>query len=71
MAESDYLKTNFVNDKCRESYRSAHVLLNFLSKLSKRDKCEACRAFHLFFATSLKKSIIQEHECQSMFNTGH
>ena len=25
-------------------------------------KCEACRAFYLFFATSLINSIIQEHE---------
>ena len=25
-------------------------------------KCEACRAFNLFFATSLKNSIIQEHD---------
>ena len=34
---------------------SAHVLLNFLNKLGKRD-------YH-FFATSLINSIIQEHEC--------
>ena len=33
---------------------SAHVLLNLLNKLGKRD---------LFFATSLINSIIQEHEC--------
>ena len=42
---------------------SAHVLLNLLSELSKRVKCEACRAFYLFFATSLINSIIQEQEC--------
>ena len=42
---------------------SAHVLLNLLNKLGKRDKCEACRVFYLFFATSLINSIIQEHEC--------
>ena len=42
---------------------SAHVLLNLLNELGKRDKCEACRAFNLFFATSLINSIIQEHEC--------
>ena len=53
---------------------SAHVLLNLLNKLGKRDKmrglpsilslfrkCEVCRAFYLFFATSLINSIIQEH----------
>ena len=42
---------------------SAHVLLNLLNELGKRDKCEACRAFYLFFAASLINSIIQEHEC--------
>ena len=47
----------------RGSYMSAHGLLNLLNELGKRDKCEACRAFYLFFATSLINSIIQEHEC--------
>ena len=42
---------------------SAHVLLNLLNKLRKEIKCEACRAFYLFFATSLINSIIQGHEC--------
>ena len=37
----------------------AHVLLI----LGKEIKCEACRAFYLFFATSLINAIIQEHEC--------
>ena len=36
----------------RGSYMSAHVLLNLLNELRKRD-----------FATSLINSIIQEHEC--------
>ena len=46
---------------------SAHVLLNILSELGKRDKMRGlpsilslCRAFYLFFATSLINSIIQE-----------
>ena len=39
----------------------AHVLLNLLNELGKRD--ESCRAFYLFFATSLINSIIQEHDC--------
>ena len=30
----------------------------------KEIKCEACGAFYLFFAKSLVKSIIQEHECK-------
>ena len=37
---------------------SAHGLLNLPNELG-----EACRAFHLLFATSLINSIIQEHEC--------
>ena len=35
---------------------SAHVLLNSLNDLDKEIKCEACRAFYLFFATSLINS---------------
>ena len=42
---------------------SAHVLINLLNKLGKEIKCEACRAFYRFFATSLINSIKQEHEC--------
>ena len=42
---------------------SAHVLLNFFTSWRKEIKCEACRAFYLFFATSLLNSIIYEHEC--------
>ena len=42
---------------------SAHVLLNLLNKLGKEIKCEACRAFYLFFETSLVNSIIREHQC--------
>ena len=41
---------------------SAHVLLNLLDELRKRDKCEACGAFYLFFATSVINSIILEHK---------
>ena len=42
---------------------SAHVLLNLLNELRKRDKMRAaCRAFNIFFATGLMKSILQEHE---------
>ena len=42
---------------------SAHVLLNLLNELGKKIKYEACRAFYLFFETSLINLIIQEHEC--------
>ena len=43
---------------------SAHVLLNLLNELGKRLKCEACRAFYFFFATSLINSIKHEHSCK-------
>ena len=42
---------------------SAHVLLILLNELGKAIKYGACRAFYLFFATSLINSIKQEHEC--------
>ena len=38
---------------------SAHVLLNLLNELGKRDKMRGL----LFFATNLINSIILEHEC--------
>ena len=47
----------------RGFYMSAHVLLNLLNQLTKEIKCEACRAFNLFFSMSLINSIIQEHKC--------
>ena len=37
---------------------SDHVLLNLLNELGKEIKCEACRAFYLFFAMSLINSVI-------------
>ena len=45
------------------TYMSAHVLLNLDLLNELMIKCEACRAFYLFFATNLINSIIQEHEC--------
>ena len=55
---------------------SAHVLLNLLNELRKRDKMRglpsisslfrnelASLAFYLFSSTRLINSIIQEHEC--------
>ena len=42
---------------------SALVLLNLLNELGKEIKCEACRAFYLYFATSLINSIKHELEC--------
>ena len=42
---------------------SAHVSLNLLNELWKEIKYEACRAFYLFFPTSLINSIILEHVC--------
>ena len=34
---------------------SAHVLLNSLNELGKKIKCEACRAFNLFFRSEFNK----------------
>ena len=41
------------------------LMFYWIYKMSwgKEIKCEACRAFYLFFAMSLINSIIQEHEC--------
>ena len=56
-----YVRSRVIN---RGSYMSVHGLLFLLNELGKRDKIgEACRAFYLFFATSLINSIILEHEC--------
>ena len=41
---------------------SAHVLLNLLSELGKRDKMRGLPNVLYLFATSLINSIIQEHE---------
>ena len=42
---------------------SAHVLLNLLNELGKRDKLQACQSLYLFFATSFINSIIQDYDC--------
>ena len=42
---------------------SAHVLLNLLNELGKRDKMQGLPSFLSFLATSLINSIIQEHKC--------
>ena len=42
---------------------SAHVLLNLLNELRKRDKMRVLPSILSFFATSLVNSIIQEHAC--------
>ena len=42
---------------------SAHVLLNLLNKLGKKDKMRGLPSILLLFRKSLINSIIQEHEC--------
>ena len=42
----------------------AHVFLNLLNELGKRDKSEACGAFNLFSPTCLINSIQHEHSCK-------
>ena len=41
---------------------SAHVLLNLLNELGKRNKMRGLSSIYLFFATSLINSIIQDHD---------
>ena len=45
------------------SYISAHVLLNLLNELGKRDTMRGLPSIFSFFPTRLINSIIQEHEC--------
>ena len=42
---------------------SAHVLLNLLNELGKKDKMRGLHAFYLFSPTHLINSIIREHKC--------
>ena len=58
-----YVRKVVIDVITKGSDMSAHVLLNSLNELMKRDKCEACRALYFFFTTSLINSILQEHEC--------
>ena len=57
---SDVVKSQRQN---RGSYMSAHVLLNLLNELGKRDIMRGLPSILSVFATSLINSIIQEHEC--------
>ena len=41
---------------------SAHILMNLLNKMGKRDILRGLQSIYLFFATSLINSISQEHE---------
>ena len=47
----------------RGSYMSAHVLLNLLNELGKRDLMPGLPGILSLFATSLINSIIQKHKC--------
>ena len=53
------LSSGFIN---RGSYISAHVLLNLLNELRKRDNMQGLPGI-LSLATSFINSIIQEHKC--------
>ena len=53
----------------RGSCIGAHVVLNLLNEVRKRDKCEACRAFYLFIATSLMNPVI--HSTNARFYLLH
>ena len=45
------------------SYMSAHVLLNLLNELGKRDKIRGLPSILSIFGNEFNNSIIQEHEC--------
>ena len=47
----------------RESYMSAHVILNLLNELGKRDKMRGLPSILSLFRNEFHKLIIQEHEC--------
>ena len=46
---------------------SAHVLLNLLNELGKRDKMRGLPSILSLFRNELINSIIQEHECKILF----
>ena len=50
---------------------SAHILLNLLNKLGKRDKMRGLPSILSLLATSLINSIIQEHKCLILFIICH
>ena len=47
---------------------SAHILLNLLNKLRKRDKILGLLNILLLFATSFINSIIQEHQLDTIYH---
>ena len=47
----------------RGSYMSAHVLLNLLNELGKRDKMRGLPSILSLSRNEFNKFIIQEHEC--------
>ena len=65
LSQTDFPKAKNIW-KCWTSRESVYFLCALQRRRSawgKEIKCEACRASYLFFATSLIKSIIQEHDC--------
>ena len=47
----------------RGSYMSAHVLLNLLNELGKKDKMRGLPSILSLFRKEINKFCIQEHEC--------
>ena len=47
----------------RGSYISAHVLLNLLNELGKRDKMRGLPSILSLYHNEFNNSIMQEHEC--------
>ena len=65
MSVASYRKTVAV--QCDRGFTCAHVLLNLNNEFGKRDKIRGFLSIKLHFATSLKDSIIQGHECKILF----
>ena len=46
---------------------STHVLLNLLNELGKDVRCEALPSILSVFPNEFNNSIMQEHECKTLF----
>ena len=56
-----------VSIKNRGSYMSAHVLLNLLNELGKRDKMRGLPSILSLFRNEFNNSIKHEHSCKILF----
>ena len=57
------VQSSMKSDEHRGSYMSAHVLLNLLNKLGKRDKMRGLPSILSLFRNEFNKFNNREHEC--------